>query len=249
MGGTNRQEWRRTQELLLGAELISGVWEFALGGRRSLALDFAGPVGVDHWRTVAERVLRRNAAESAEVKVTPDGVTTAGPRDIAEVEAQITGVQRLIGRIARYEARFRADGLLAEGKFVRSVEAWDYGRASAMARFGLGARYCAVQEAEQAVLHASRVARTAYRSPAAVGASAGRGPGRVRTAAAPGGADAGDLALSVRAAWLGPLTALGDAVMTRCPLRGPPARTGSHRGALCGTRQVVSPTHLCRTGQ
>ncbi|MET7764472.1 DUF1266 domain-containing protein [Streptomyces sp. NPDC005393] len=165
MGGTNRQEWRRTQELLLGAELISGVREFALGGRRSLALDFAGPVGVDHWRTVAERVLRRNAAESAEVKVTPDGVTTAGPRDIAEVEARITGVQRLIGRIARYEARFRADGLLAEGRFVRSVEAWDYGRASAMARFGLGARYCAVQEAEQAVLHASRVARTAYRSP------------------------------------------------------------------------------------
>ncbi|MET8010170.1 DUF1266 domain-containing protein [Streptomyces sp. NPDC005271] len=163
-GVTSRQEWQRTQELLLGAEMISGVWEFALSVRRSLALDFAGPVGVDHWRTVAERVLRRNAAESTEAKIGPDGVTTAEPRDLAEVEAQVTGVQRLIGRIARYEARFRADGLLAEGTFVRSVEAWDYGRASAMARFGLGARYCTLAEAEQAVLRASRAARSTYRA-------------------------------------------------------------------------------------
>ncbi|CAM5355250.1 hypothetical protein SANTM175S_02167 [Streptomyces antimycoticus] len=163
-GITGREEWQRIQELLLGAELISGVWEFALGVRRTLALDFAGPVGVDHWRTVAERVLRRTAAEAGEVRITPDGVTKAEPRDSAEVEAQVAGVQRLIGRIARYEARFRADGLLAEGKFVRTVEAWDYGRASGMARWGLAARFCSLDEAERAVLRAGRSAQANYRS-------------------------------------------------------------------------------------
>ncbi|WP_432009786.1 DUF1266 domain-containing protein [Streptomyces cucumeris] len=162
-GVTSRAEWQRTQEVLLTAEMISGVWEFALGVRRSLALDFAGPVGVDHWRAVAERVLRRNAAE-AEFQITPDGVTKTEPRENAEVEAQVAGVQRLIGRIARYEARFRADGLLAEGKFIRTVEAWDYGRASGMARWGLAARFCTLPEAEHAVLRASRAAQANYRS-------------------------------------------------------------------------------------
>ncbi|QKV96567.1 DUF1266 domain-containing protein [Streptomyces sp. NA02950] len=162
-GVTSREEWQRTQEVLLTAEMISGVWEFALGVRRSLALDFAGPVGVDHWRAVAERVLRRNAAE-AEFRITPDGVTKAEPRESSEVEAQVAGVQRLIGRIARYEARFRADGLLAEGKFIRTVEAWDYGRASGMARWGLAARFCTLPEAEHAVLRASRAAQANYRS-------------------------------------------------------------------------------------
>lgn len=76
----------------------------------------------------------------------------------------MAGVQRLIGRIARYEARFRADGLLAEGKFVRTVEAWDYGRASGMARWGLAARFCSLDEAERAVLRAGRSAQANYRS-------------------------------------------------------------------------------------
>jgi hypothetical protein len=159
-----REEWRNVQESLLNAEVVSKVWEFALQVRRSLALDFGGGVDLDHWRTVAERVVRANAEEAAQPRITPDGVTPGKPRDPAEIASQVAGVQRLIGRIARYEARFRADGLLGEGQFVRSVEAWDYGRASGMARWGLGARYCTLQETEQAVLRAGRAARANYRS-------------------------------------------------------------------------------------
>ncbi|WNF01196.1 DUF1266 domain-containing protein [Streptomyces luomodiensis] len=163
-GVTCREEWASTQKRLLDADMVSPVWEFALGIRRSLAQDFAGAVELDHWRQVAERVLRHAAAEAAEPRLTPDGVLPARPGSAAEVEAQVAGVQRLIGRIARYEARFRADGLLADNAFVRSVEAWDYGRASAMARWGLSTRYCTPQEAEQAVVAAGRACRQNYRS-------------------------------------------------------------------------------------
>ncbi|MEU6395027.1 hypothetical protein [Streptomyces sp. NPDC046939] len=44
-------------------------------------------------------------------------------------------LHRLIGRITRYEARMRADGLLAEGRYVTSVDAWDLGRAPNTARW------------------------------------------------------------------------------------------------------------------
>ncbi|MCO8307687.1 DUF1266 domain-containing protein [Streptomyces sp. RKCA744] len=163
-GVTSRQEWASTQKRLLDADMVSPVWEFALGIRRSLAQDFAGAVELDHWRKAAERVLRHNAAQAAEPRITPDGVLTARPDSAAEAEAQVAGVQRLIGRIARYEARFRADGLLAGNAFVRSVEAWDHGRASAMARWGLAARYCTLQEAEEAVIAAGRACRQNYRT-------------------------------------------------------------------------------------
>ncbi|MDW6057046.1 DUF1266 domain-containing protein [Streptomyces sp. FXJ1.4098] len=163
-GVTCPEEWADTQQRLLDADMVSPVWEFALSVRRSLAQDFAGSVEVDHWRQVAERVLRHNAAQAAEPRITSDGVTPARLRSTAEVEPQVAGVQRLIGRIARYEARFRADGLLADNAFVRSVEAWDYGRASGMARWGLATRYCTLQEAEQAVVAAGRASRHNYRS-------------------------------------------------------------------------------------
>lgn len=69
-----------------------------------------------------------------------------------------------MGRIARYEARFRADGLLPEDGYVRTAEAWDYGRAAGMARWGLGARYGTLAEAEAAVIRAGRLVHTNYRS-------------------------------------------------------------------------------------
>ncbi|MEV0612985.1 DUF1266 domain-containing protein [Nonomuraea sp. NPDC050404] len=152
---TDSQGWRSTQETLLSGRMSSSVWELVLRVRRSLALDFGGTVEVDHWRQVTSRVLRSLAKEG-----TAHGDAEAG----AEVEAEVAGAQRLIGRIARYEARFRADGLLADGRFVGSVEAWDYGRASKMARWGLGARFCTLQEAESAVVRAGRVSRINYRS-------------------------------------------------------------------------------------
>ncbi|MGW2327600.1 DUF1266 domain-containing protein [Streptomyces sp. NPDC001700] len=162
-GITSREEWRSCEERLLDAELVSGVWEFVLGVRRALSREFGGHVEVDQWRQAAEQVLRRGSEET-EYRLSADGVTKVGPRDSADVTAQIAGVQRLIGRIARYEKRFRADGLLAEGKFIPTVEAWDYGRAVGMARWGLGARYCDQREAENAILRASRLGRANYRS-------------------------------------------------------------------------------------
>ncbi|MEU9372461.1 DUF1266 domain-containing protein [Streptomyces sp. NPDC048255] len=163
-GITDRPGWLATLEQLLNAGMVSPVWEYALRVRRVLASDFAGPVDIEHWRYAAEASLRRNAERSAEPQLTPDGVTLAQPRPTAEVEGEIAGVKRLIGRITRYEQRFRADGLLPEDGWVRSVEGWDHGRASQMARWGLGTRYGTLHEAERAVLRAGESARQTYRS-------------------------------------------------------------------------------------
>ncbi|WP_405701840.1 DUF1266 domain-containing protein [Streptomyces sp. NBC_00069] len=163
-GVTTREEWLLSTERLLTADMVSAVWEFTLRIRTALAQEFAGPVDVEHWRHATEATLRANAERAAEPRITPEGVTVARPRSAAEVEGEVAGVQRVIGRIARYEQRFRADGILGEGRFVRSVEAWDYGRASQMARWGLGARFGTLREAEDAVVRAGRVCRLAYRS-------------------------------------------------------------------------------------
>ncbi|MEU1816727.1 DUF1266 domain-containing protein [Streptomyces roseifaciens] len=163
-GVTSREAWYSTQERLINADMVSDVWQFVLQIRHVLARDFAGAVSIEHWRESAERVLRRSMAEAGETRITPEGVTQGEPVSAAEAESQVAGVRRMIGRIARYEARFRADGLLPEGSFIRTTEAWDYGRASGMARWGLGARFCTLQEAEHAVLRAGRAAQAAYRS-------------------------------------------------------------------------------------
>ncbi|MFE3447390.1 DUF1266 domain-containing protein [Nonomuraea sp. NPDC059194] len=152
---TSREDWLRVEEGLLRGRMSSPVWSFVLGIRSALALDYGGVVEVDHWRRVTTRVIQQQAAEKE------NGTASLSH---AETDAEIAGAQRLIGRITRYEARFRADGLLPEGRFVHSVEAWDYGRASKMARWGLGARFCDLAEAEQAVLRAGRVSRINYRS-------------------------------------------------------------------------------------
>ncbi|NUW42536.1 DUF1266 domain-containing protein [Nonomuraea rhodomycinica] len=158
---TDREGWQRAQQTLLDGRMSSSFWGFVLGIRSSMAHDFGGVVEVDHWRHMTTRVIRARAAQPGSA---PDAVTVTTPRTDSDTEALIAGAQRLIGRITRYEARFRADGLLPEGGFVRTVEAWDYGRASKMARWGLGARYCDLAEAEQAVVHAGRLSRINYRS-------------------------------------------------------------------------------------
>ncbi|MEU7552537.1 DUF1266 domain-containing protein [Streptomyces sp. NPDC044571] len=163
-GVTTREEWLRSTERLLAADMVSAVWEFTLRIRSALAKEFAGPVDIEHWRHTTEATLRANAERAAEPRITPEGVTVARPRSTAEIEGEIAGVQRVIGRITRYEQRFRADGILGEDRFVRSVEAWDYGRASQMARWGLGARFGTIEEAEDAVIRAGRVCRLSYRS-------------------------------------------------------------------------------------
>ncbi|GGU63636.1 DUF1266 domain-containing protein [Streptomyces lavendofoliae] len=148
--------------------MVGGPWELVLQIRRSMVLDFAGPVDIDHWRRAAANVVRRRAEAAAEPRLRADGVTPGSTVGTEELEGQVTGLKRLIGRIALYEAPLRADGLLPEGGFVRSVEAWDYGRASGMARWGLAARLCSLQEAEAeaeaAVVRAGRLVQVNHRS-------------------------------------------------------------------------------------
>ncbi|MDQ1010674.1 hypothetical protein QFZ82_005159 [Streptomyces sp. V4I23] len=145
-GVKSPEDWREALHSLLNAEYVSRVWEFALSVRQSLARQYGGTVDTSLWREAAARVMRRNAE--------PETVP----------ESALNGVQQLIGRIIRYEARFRADGLLPEGRHVRSVLAWDYGRAVSMARWGVAARFGDVAEAEAAVLRGGQAAQVAYRS-------------------------------------------------------------------------------------
>ncbi|MFI9721595.1 DUF1266 domain-containing protein [Streptomyces sp. NPDC052396] len=150
-GVTSRADWKSTLTRLLNADMAGGIWEFVLEIRQALSREYGGPIEPAHWREVTGRVMRRQA-EAAE------------NRSEAALEAEIRRVGQLIGRITRYEARFRADGLLGEHKQVRSVLSWDYGRASAMARWGLGARFCDLPEAEHAVIEAGRAAQRDYHS-------------------------------------------------------------------------------------
>ncbi|WP_149830881.1 DUF1266 domain-containing protein [Streptomyces tailanensis] len=161
-GITTPEEWQYHLRSLLACEASSSVWEFALGLRRTIARDFGGHVDVAYWKQAAANVLRANAGGS--IVLGPDGVTKTDPRPESETEARIEGVQRLIGRITRYEARMRADGVLDEGRYVPSVEAWDLGRASKMARWGLGARLGTLREAEVAVIETGRKSALEYRS-------------------------------------------------------------------------------------
>lgn len=66
--------------------------------------------------------------------------------------------------IVRYEARFRADGLLPPSGRVESVYGFDLGRAVNMARWGLNAGYCDAEEAEKCVLTAGGRAHQVYSS-------------------------------------------------------------------------------------
>ncbi|GAA2422474.1 DUF1266 domain-containing protein [Streptomyces macrosporus] len=153
-GITTREEWAEAQQRLLKGEMSNSAWEFVLEVRRAIAREYGGPVEIDHWRQVVERVVRGRAERAV----------ARGAENLPDPGPEIRGLQQLIGRVVRYEARFRADGLLGEDEYVTSVLAWDYGRASKMARWGLGARFCDVAEAEQAVVRAGRVGQVTYKS-------------------------------------------------------------------------------------
>ncbi|MBH0246403.1 DUF1266 domain-containing protein, partial [Streptomyces cavourensis] len=47
---------------------------------------------------------------------------------------------------------------------VRTTVAYDYGRAVNLARWGLSARYCAPADAEQAIVYAGALGKSAHRS-------------------------------------------------------------------------------------
>ncbi|MER6997415.1 DUF1266 domain-containing protein [Streptomyces sp. NPDC000410] len=141
-GLTDHPGWQRQMAALLDYSNSPPEPEFALQVREQLRRHLGELPPADLWRETAAGSLQDRCAP---------------PRIVKEME-------ELVRRIMRYEARFRADGLLPEDGRVATAAAYDYGRATGLARWGLAARFCNPQEAEQAIVHAGALSKAAYRS-------------------------------------------------------------------------------------
>ncbi|MFE0100643.1 DUF1266 domain-containing protein [Streptomyces sp. NPDC059009] len=142
-GTTERAAWVQQLNFLLAGQNSPPEPEFALSVRRELAARHPGAhADPQAWQGAAADTLRRRGT---------------GQEGIARV-------LDVIGKITRYEARFRADGILAPDGYVPSALGYDYGRAVNYARWGLGARFAEHAEVEQAVLWAGELCRETYTS-------------------------------------------------------------------------------------
>ncbi|WP_432149769.1 DUF1266 domain-containing protein [Streptomyces sp. bgisy029] len=141
-GITDHAGWRRQLDILLDARNSPPEPDFVLRTREQLAAGLGELPSADLWRETAAGHAQDLGADAGTVK----------------------GIEDLVRRIMRYEARFRADGLLEPDGRVRTTVAYDYGRAVNLARWGLSARYCAPAEAEQAIVYAGALSKSAHRS-------------------------------------------------------------------------------------
>ncbi|MEC4020370.1 DUF1266 domain-containing protein [Streptomyces sp. H27-D2] len=140
---TTREGWQQQLGHLLDAENSPPEPDFVLAAREALRDQSGGaPPPADVWREYA--------------------AGTAQDRGVSP--ATVRGIEELVRRVVRYEARFRADALLPPDGRVGTTVAYDYGRAVNLARWGLGARFAHPQEAEQAIVHAGALSRAAYSS-------------------------------------------------------------------------------------
>ncbi|MEV0319352.1 DUF1266 domain-containing protein [Streptomyces sp. NPDC050658] len=157
-GVHSREDWTGIQERLLNREVSPWYWDFVLGARLSL-IDRYGPrVDPELWRRCVEETLRGRVVEVEG----PDAPHRPG--DDPELDDFIAAMRGLVGKVLRYEGRFRADGLLAPDGHVTTVAAWDIGRASKMARWGRGARYATHAELCEALERAGGAAASSYQS-------------------------------------------------------------------------------------
>ncbi|MFB7538418.1 DUF1266 domain-containing protein [Streptomyces zaomyceticus] len=139
---TDREGWRKELDALLDGRNSPPEPDFALKVREELRIARGAVPSPDEWRE-----------------------TAAGhAQDLGAHPSSVRHIEELVRRIVRYEARFRAEGLLPPDGRVRRAVAYDYGRAVNLARWGLSARFCAPPEAEQAIVHAGALARSAYGS-------------------------------------------------------------------------------------
>lgn len=150
-----REDWLEIERRLLGRDVGSSAWDDVLSTRNLLADRFGGPVDGDRWRQFDESVLRENGARSG---------APAQPGADPELDEFAAYRGDLIMRILRYEERFRDDGVLSHGGYVRSTAAWDLGRASAMARWGRSTRFCTRAEMFGALRGLSEEAQRRYGS-------------------------------------------------------------------------------------
>jgi Protein of unknown function (DUF1266) len=146
-GITTPEEWREQADLLLAGENVGPHTDQLLQLRREV-LGHYGRCDLPAWRDAISQWALACEAEPGVVK------TFSGTA----------------GVIIRYEARFRADGLLPPNGIVNSVLGYDFGRAVNMARWGFGARFCDHRTAESIVLRAGELARRYYVSWADFGA-------------------------------------------------------------------------------
>ncbi|MFF1917442.1 DUF1266 domain-containing protein [Streptomyces sp. NPDC058239] len=141
-GIENRADHRRTLDALMATRHIGRSDESVLRIRRTLADRLERTPSHQEWSEGVTTTLSRRRTSAA---------------DLAEADEALR-------RIARYEERFRADGVLAPEGRIDTLSAFDHGRAVNVVRMALGARYCDPQEAEQAVLRIGELARRAYGS-------------------------------------------------------------------------------------
>ncbi|MEO3870084.1 DUF1266 domain-containing protein [Nonomuraea sp. B12E4] len=142
-GVTDRFNWQAQVQTLLQGHNSPPEPEFLLQLRNDLARRYPGshrdPAA---WQHVAGTALTQRGLAPADIQA----------------------VLGLIGKITRYEERFRADGILRPDGFVTSALAYDFGRAVNFARWGLSARFAEPYEAEQVAVTAGGLARQVYRS-------------------------------------------------------------------------------------
>ncbi|OLF04642.1 hypothetical protein BLA60_39720 [Actinophytocola xinjiangensis] len=150
-GITTPQGWRRQADHLLAGLDVGPEIDAVLGLRRRLR-QRTGTVDPTAWRAAVRDWAVGQPGD---------------PRELVD----------LVGVITRYEARFRADGVLPPGGVVNSVLGYDYGRAVSLARRGHGGGFCDHTAAEAVVLAAGALCRRAYTSWADF--SAGYALGRV----------------------------------------------------------------------
>ncbi|MFG2141172.1 DUF1266 domain-containing protein [Streptomyces sp. NPDC048650] len=142
---TDPASWQQRLDQLLGARFAPADTEAALRARAGTR---PSPDADGAPETAADGTLGAAAQEAAGSSA--GGGTTAAP-DLPEL-------------VARYEQRFRTDGLLPPDGRVVSLVAMDLAHAVNLVRWGLSARLCAPPQAEQAVLRAAEGAREAYGS-------------------------------------------------------------------------------------
>lgn len=138
-GVSSAEQWHRQVDFLLAGENIGPETDLVLHLRRQVIAQ-SGRFDLPMWRTEIARWCQWKSAK---------------PELAAELASSA-------GVITRYEARFRADGLLPPNGIVNSVLGYDYGRAVNMARWGFGARFCDYRTAESVVLRAGALCRAHY---------------------------------------------------------------------------------------
>lgn len=142
-GTSSRGQWRRQLDFLLAGRNSPPQPEFVLRVRRAIARRAPGAhTDSQLWQRLAVDTLRERGG----------------------TEAELAELRELILRIIRYEARFRADGLLPPDGYIASASGYDFGRAVSVARWGLGARYTEPAEAAAAVIQAGELCRRHYTS-------------------------------------------------------------------------------------